>query len=410
MPPQFLTTPLLALCLWILGCASYGQTNLRQGYIITNLRDTVAGLINYKEGPGAYEAAQFKASTSESVVTYYPADIAGYGFVDDIFYESKTIIANDSTQKRTFLEVIVKGDLQLYKSHKTYWVQKGDTEVRALKDEYKPVIVNQINRLQRTNQHIALLNTLMSDCSALRTRVQNVTLSERSLADLVARYNRCKGQVPVVYKSSKSWVKAAVVLMAGVNNSKFTFESSYSPCDHIVGTYEPDRSFTGGVFADFFTPRLSERFGLRLGIQYLDTRYYSYYYRETQYQTYRDYSTLQLKQLKVPLGIRYNPPWRILKPYSGFGLSYTSHLSSDWKWREEIETSTELTINDRKPPKLKNNQVGLWGNVGLMARINNTFQGYVEVRYERTNGPALPWTDISSSITNFQLAIGVSVQ
>src|SRR5688572_22358710 len=101
----------IAICLSELG---FAQTDFRKGFVITLQRDTISGLVNYREGANAHEICEFKKLENLNATSYRPDEIFGYGFLDDKFFESRKVQEENKSPRVAFVEVLVKGMVSLY--------------------------------------------------------------------------------------------------------------------------------------------------------------------------------------------------------------------------------------------------------------------------------------------------------
>lgn len=90
------------------------QTNFKQGYIITNDKDTIMGLIDFRTKLMNAQVCKFKEEGKDEIKTYHPGDIFGYRFSDEgKFYVSRNIELDGKTQT-VFLEFLLQGIMNLY--------------------------------------------------------------------------------------------------------------------------------------------------------------------------------------------------------------------------------------------------------------------------------------------------------
>jgi hypothetical protein len=135
---------------------SFSQTDFRKGYIITHARDTLFGLVDYREGDKAHKACDFKESKDQNAITYEPSKIVGYGFVNDKYLESREISMPGQQPKPVFLEAIVRGLISLYKFEKVFFIEGNASGLQQLVNESKEVIVDGKKVLKKTNQHVII--------------------------------------------------------------------------------------------------------------------------------------------------------------------------------------------------------------------------------------------------------------
>ncbi|MCZ8216106.1 MAG: outer membrane beta-barrel protein, partial [Cyclobacteriaceae bacterium] len=196
----------------------------------------------------------------------------------------------------------------------------------------------------------------------------------------------------------------------GLNVAQLEFETEPF-YQHLTGNFEVSRSPVVGVSFDILSPRLSERFSFHGDLLYVTSKYYSYTSYYDLYYNEINYVTIELEQLKVPIGFRYAFPKRAFSPYLNAGISSTIHLSSNSNWVQEVESiGGVVNIYEKEALTMRNNQFGLWGGFGIVKSIHNKFNAFFELRYEQTDG-ILPFSfglqEYSSQISNFQILIGV---
>ena len=387
---------------------SFSQTDYRKGYVITNARDTLFGLVDYRVGVKAYKSCDLKSSKAQNTITYEPSNIIGYGFENDKFFQSKEVLIKDQPSRVVFFEVIVRGLVSLYKFEDTYFIEKDNNGHQQLINETKEVFVDGKIILKNTNQHIGTINMLLFDCAEIRAKVQRIRLSEKALTKLIEDYNRCKGESSVTFKAKKPWTKAMIGLAGGVNISQLNFHTGY---EHLAGNFEVSKSPMIGVSLVILSPRRNERISYQGDVLYLTSKYYNYTLYNSTFYVERNYVTIELQQLKIPIGIRYTFQQREFTPYLNAGISSTIHLSSNSKWVHEVESNSVVNTNENEALVIKNAQFGLWGGCGLLKSINSKLSAFIELRYEKTDGISKnsfdTHSDLQSKISNFQIIIGI---
>lgn len=386
---------------------SYSQSDFRKGFVITTANDTLRGLVDYREGSKPYQSCSYRKTADHEIIDYGPKDLIGYGFYEDKYFQSRFIHQKGLPGQDGFMEVLVRGLVSLYKYEDFYFAEKrGDSLIQLLNE--KEVTMMQGKRvLKESNQYIGILNILMFDCREMQARIQKLRLDERNLTHLVVDYNKCRSESIIVYKARKPWVKAMAGIAGGINISQLSY---------LGGAVDADRTFEvlGSPILGFtFTvssPRLSERFSFESDLFYLNSTYYDYEISTSATATGRDYITIEIKQLKVPLGVKFTFPERRYTPYLMGGLSTTVHLESSSSWTREVESYNVVSTYFSESVPINSNQVGLWGGIGLSRIITPRIDGVVELRYEQTDGVtpiALRSVGLNSTVKNFQLLIGI---
>jgi len=384
---------------------SFSQTDYRKGYVITNARDTLVGLVDFREGAKAYKYCDYKSSKTQNAVSYEPTDIIGYGFENDKIFQSKEITIKDQSPKVVFLEVIVRGLVSLYKFENTFFIEKNNTGLQQLPIEIKEILVAGKRVRTNTNKHVRTLNMLLFDCAELREKVQKAKLNENALSNLIEDYNRCKGELSITFKAKKPWTKAILGVTGGVNVSRLNFDA-FPGYEHLAGVFEISKSPIIGISFDFLSPRLSERISFHGDVLYLSSKYYNNSLFNTP-TIIRNYVTIELQQLKVPIGIRYTFPKRNFTPYFKIGISSTIHLNSSSNWIQEVELNNVVDTYINDAPAITENQLGLfWGGFGILKSIHSKINAFAELRYEQTKGISQRTIE-QYRISNFQILIGI---
>jgi hypothetical protein len=321
---------------------SFAQNDFREGYIISNAGDTSLGFIDYTQAGQRYRVCHFKKNNDQNVVAYEPSQIAAFGFVDNIFFESKEVKVENQEQRRVFAEVKVKGFVSLFRYDFEYYVEKNNGGLQRLSNENQTIYVNGKTMTHRSNQHVSVLSPLLFDCVELRQRVQHVSLTEKQLIKLVEEYNKCTSNTFVTYEASEPQVKVRVGIAGGINISNIKFSNADGNYDYLAGSFEGSSTLIIGLSLNAFAPGVSKRFSVQGELLYSKSNYENSASNGSGTKT--SYVTIDLQQLKIPLGLRYTFPEKKFTPYLNFGISSTFNLSSssplttNYKLANRIET------------------------------------------------------------------------
>lgn len=396
---------LLGLLL-LLSSLCYAQTDFRKGFIVRHEKDTVFGFAQFYDGAKAFSQCSFRRSSSDEPQTYEPDDLLGYGFVDGRHFISK-VVSVDGTKQAEFMEVLVAGHATLYRLRDTFWAEK-DSLVLLRNDEREFYKDNDHYR-KRSKEYIGTLSIIMSDCPKLNATIQKAELRASDLAKLIESYNRCQSGEVNVYNAKKPWIKLIVGLTGGLEWSSLSFDAqNYFDGDQVV-PYNNSAAPMIGVSLDVAAPRLSERFYFTTALLYASRQYL---FTGTTRNLTTNYVTIDLDELRIPLGIRYTFAPRIITPFLNGGISPTLHIKSSSGWTKELVSRDLVQIFDRGEVPIKSNQVGFWGGVGMLLRINEKLDASIEGRCELTNGVVdlLYKSDFTSNVTNVQLLVGIRIK
>ena len=405
-------TILILIILFASNCI-YSQ-DFRKGYIIKQDGDTVNGLINYRGGNSIYQYCQFKESENQSRIKYSAANIIGYGFLNDEYFESHKIVKEDQTSGFVFLEVIIKGRVSLYKYEKIFYIEKGDTSFYKISNETIKTSIDGQEMATSSVRYIGLLNLLLSDCVAIRSRISAISLSERSLTDLIEKYNECMNAPAIIYKASKPWLHTKIGISGGMISSRITLETGYNGFYHLTDTFEKSKSPVFCVSFDILSPRISERTSFHGDLILCKSNNYSFNQETVVSKTTKNYITIDMTQFKIPIGLRYTFPGRIFSAVLNVGFQSTFNLNPRSSWMQEIEYGyigvEKQDYSERL--QIRKAQFGLWGGAGIVVSMGNVLNAVFEFRAEKVDGistgPFLPTS--KSNVTGIQFVIGINTK
>ena len=180
---------------------------------------------------------------------------------------------------------------------------------------------------------------------------------------------------------------------------------------YVKTSFEPSKTPFFGISLEIFSPRINENTSFHSDLLIFKSKYSFYNKTENAYYTTRDYLTIELTQLKIPLGIKYTLPGRILTPFLSLGVSATIHLNNKSRWIEEVESHSIVETSHNEIFDIGKKQIGLWGGAGIMKSLNKNLNGFIEFRFEGTDGIAMDPSGASyilkSNVTNIQFVIGI---
>jgi hypothetical protein len=375
---------IIALCL---AKSSFALNDFREGYIISNASDTIFGLVDYTEGRQMYRVCHFRKTDEQIVVTYEPGQIHAFGFNDNIFFESKEVKVENQEEQRVFAEVKVNGFVSLFRFDYEYYVEKNNGGLQRLSNEKQKIYVNGKAMMHHTNQHVSVLSMLLFDCVELRQRVQNISLSEKQLIKLVEDYNRCMGKTSITYRASEPPVKVRVGIAGGINISNIKFSNADGKNDYLNGSFDGSSTLIIGLSLDVFAPGVSKQFSIHGEVLYTKSNYESINSSTGNSGPKTSHLTIDLEQLKIPLGLRYTFLEKRITPYMNLGMSSTFNLSSSSPLITNYQLANRIeTVFTKDALNTNSLQFGFWGGVGLSKSIHKKLNLFTEIRYEWTNG------------------------
>ena len=358
----------LLLLLIIVG-SSYGQNDFRSGFVITLDNDTIHGQVKYRSNSKNYESCIFKGEKGE--VEYYPNQILGFGYNNDKFFSSQII-------ERFFVEVLVIGEISLYKSRDKYHIKK-DTSFFDIKSITEEVKIDGKIGTKETSRWRGILTYLISDCLRNPSRLtSNIKLNEKSLTRLIVKYNKCTATELTEFKASKPWTKFDFGVALGVSRSEITTDGSgsFSYLDDSYSSIDPSI----GVLVAISSPRITEKIAFQGGLYFLKSSYSSLVELKGSSTQLHD-TFIDLTTLSIPLSLKYSFPEKKYGFYLQGGINYDYHLNTGTRLlSEQIKGNVVNTFPESSAFEVSDSQIGYWGGIGILKSYQK-FRGSVTIRY-----------------------------
>lgn len=352
----------------VITSSSFGQTDFRKGFIITHDNDTIDGLVEYRINAQNYRSCIFKGEQEER--EYYPTEIFGFGYYNDKFFSSQIV-------KGFFVEVLVLGEISLFKSQNKYHLKK-DTTVYDLESFTEEFEIDGKVVKRENNRWRGIISYLISDCiNNPNAVVSNLNLNEKSLTKLIVRYNKCKGIDFTEFKTSKPWIKFGYGAAVGISKSQLNLLKSSNPY-YIVprprpdDLYLPKLSYSSinpsiGVLLNIDFPRASERLAFQSELHFSKVSYESSMNTRTYF--YHDIY-IDLSTLSIPLSLKYSFFERKYGLYIQGGVNFDYHLIAKSKNLTRFDKGWDnITFLEGVPYIISKEQIGFWGGLGIYRSI-----------------------------------------
>lgn len=391
--PRILITILGSCFLFLQNVAAQ---DFREGYVIMNNNDSIAGLVGYSAGNKNLERCAFKAGRKSDIVYYSPEEIKSYGFFGDKRYITLQHSDDALPEGKIFVRVLAEGSLNLYRYGDLYLIRKNAITVLPTPEDER-IETEKGARLKEDKRYVGLLNIELADCSLTADKS---TYSEGDFTRLVNAYNKCKGQT-----TSRKYVRPLFKMnyqaFAGYVQSNMTMDL-YDPV-----TFNPTHTIIGGLGFDLSSPRIFDRLFFSVQGWYVDATYQAYLEKK-QTGDLREDIIMDFTSIKVPIGFRYNFS-RNNTPYVKAGFS-TSFLLN-----ETIKTLTEregfngdvFTEESYEGYDIKPKAYGYWFSIGYDYKIQNNLRIFLEAQYENANGFIGTPIQNFSHVNNFNFLLGI---
>jgi hypothetical protein len=386
---------LISLIIGLSISETYAQGNFKKGYIITLKNDTIYGQIVKRATGNVYASCQF--SQADVLIEYLPQEIIGYGYLKGANFIS-------TVTESTFVEVLVSGDLSLYKSRSNFILKKDD-EVYSFKSANNEDQSFAGLGLKEDNRWRDIVANLVRDCIENSTSfVKTVKLNKSSLTKLVRQYNLCKDVNSIAFKGNRPLFKFNVGATIGIINSSIEISDPKLQYQYIGKSFSSlDPTF--GLVFDLALPRFNDHLIFQPEIHFTRTSYITLVELPNSFHD----TIIELSTVSIPLSIKYSVPVGRTYLFAQMGINSYINISKNARLLSEnvFKSTTQATIVRTLPDKtafeVKRIQLGFFGGVGIQKSFNKimasgTIRYYILGNLIKTDG-------LTSSGSQFSLNI-----
>jgi hypothetical protein len=385
------------------------QENYIKGSILLLNKDTLHGLIDYRDREQTPAKIRFKTSSGD-IKTFKPVEINAFSVGKDIVFLSKRLamdvsncyledlVSNASVRivsdTAVFVRLIVRGPLNLYymkdaKEKEHFWFQKGHDSIFEMRIARKIVKTPGVTivsdwSLAKLNIYQLFLPGIVSDCPAIAEKAKTTEFSMKDFERLALKYNECITGMKASPTSKVKKIRFTFGLVAGAStlNLKF-FGAKIITLTHV--TFPAVWTYTGGVALKIILPYLNGSW-----IIYNDIVYRPYHLSGT-YDTINIFSPgisshytcdFSMGYLKLNTMLRYQFPKWVVKPFINVGMSNSYALVNNNTYTKMTNTQPNPTYEEG--PAIESSKSY---EAGFICGIGACVKGMgLEVRYEWANG------------------------
>ncbi|GAB6012315.1 hypothetical protein [Viscerimonas tarda] len=254
----------LFLILFLFTASILHAQDFQTGYIITNNKDTIYGLIDFRSDKTNSEKCIFKSGETAAAQTYFPQDISGYRFTESGRYYVSHDIEIEDVEKKLFLEFMVEGMMNLYfyndGTNRYFFFEDKDGKITAITQ--KKTVIDDAKRIEKVdNQYRGILNYTFYDLPEVAKLAYHSDFNQASMIKIARKYHEetCEpGQECIVYeneKPDKTYMKYRISVYGGIRF--FNYQLSELPEFGDMKSTGPSL----GVRSTLFLPRISSSLG-----------------------------------------------------------------------------------------------------------------------------------------------------
>ncbi len=345
------------------------QKDFRPGYVITLQNDTLSGEVDYRTAGSKYESCLFRRNNQ--LITYDARQINGYGFWRDRYFAAGVV-------EGAFAEVLVRGELSLFKHGDGFFVRKSGGEVRKLESRETQMTIDGKVGMKKDLRWKGMIYYLISDCIGDPDRIKGLGLKEKGLTEIVVDYNKCRQTGFKAYKEAKPWTRLEVGAAFGWNRSEINVDRPDSR-PFLVRKYTSIDPFLGVVF-EISSPRITERVAFQPEIQFSKSDFSSLSSVGGQASRVYHDTFISLTTVSIPMAFRYSFSERrnSIRVFAGVNLDY--HLKSEALVVSELVSGSVVKTYENEPFEIYESQFGYWGGLSVMRSFKKVRTG-VGIRY-----------------------------
>lgn len=258
------------LFFWIINIhCLYAQEIYKEGYVITNEKDTLYGQIKFLGPEKNSEECHYIPKSSSKTFIYTPADVFGYKFENGSYYISKKFTI-DQVVYFQFVELLVDGITDLYRIYYNkniqYFLVKNDTTSIFINTQ-RAAIQNEENIKEENTQdklNKGKLKYLMQDYPLIFTKIDNLDYQEKSMVKIITDYHNgvCNDYECIDYTKRNIRPNIYLGILFGIKSSSIKFEGD----DHFYYLTEAgvqwNISMVYGISFGMNMPKTNERIAI----------------------------------------------------------------------------------------------------------------------------------------------------
>jgi len=363
-----------------------GQTDFRPGYVITNDKDTLHGLIDYRSDSRNSKKCDFKPEQNSTVQEFLPGSINGYRFTDGKFYVSKTI-TSDGLEMQLFLEFLVNGISDLYYytngTNSYYFIEKADGQLLELKIEQRQVNIDGEDFTYKSLKYIGLLKYAFADCQQIFPLINNVKLEDKSLIEITKKYHDyvCDGEKCIIYEKQLPAIMLKISPFISMNGTFMQFKDVqvYDAINFRLGSYP-----SIGLLLNTSLPKTNEKLSFQVSGEFGNCYFYGtgVNSRNNAFEEVNIHTSI----VKVNTGFKYTYPTGRFRPTLLIGGTVSKLLNIEGRRVEEIMKNSIIDTREFNDVPITNFLMGYRIDLGADCHISKSFIAFFNLGYDHSRG------------------------
>jgi len=384
---MFLRRSLYILFLFFLTSNNvFCQKIFRDGYLIKKNGDILNGLVEYAPKQNIPSVCIFKRFDIAVAITYTPGEIREFGYVNGNRYVAKSLDNKDN-----FYEVMVSGNITLYRKGSKFFLEKGQSGMIELNNG---LIEYSIDGEKHRFDDLPSFLKFITEGKA--GNIEEKLNPKKDLVPIIAEYCKASGSPYIVYNQvfSEKMLLSESFRSGGNRNSYgvFTGMNIYSliikpESEFYIPDPEPEISPTVGLTCERVISRRNDKLALRIDLLFLKQNFYSYSEYSIASYTYRDDAFFDFTGIKLPIMLQYSFTSGRLIPYVNAGISYLAFIQKNYLHIRETESySHDITTDEDSDMPFYFGEASAVCGAGLKIRIISNIKLNIQGRIEIGRG------------------------
>jgi hypothetical protein len=354
----------LLFALYLFSISTFAQSNF-QPIQATKQDGTVLDGLGFYEVKNARAATNLVFRKNENLpIEYFSATELKMGKFENGRVIIPLSLPDTSIKEPVLVEQLITGRAFLYRYGNRFFISRFDRPVFELKQTFRQDPKNPSITLTE-KQYVGVLKLYLGkDCPSLESKIANTQFTEESITKTIIQYHECLSDSAKVNKKKLSWLRIEPILASRIGFGKMSLLKNYTLNDGGDHLYTP-LSFSGHLAFNFSFPRSNSKISLYAELWYLSQNFERTSNRQETYAMVNRESRFQLKELKMPLGLRYaknGDPFNVFAQ-GGFVLKHNLSIATSYRY-EQIGADFTRTSEEDYPSINPGITPGLWAGLG----------------------------------------------
>jgi hypothetical protein len=354
----------LFFALYLFSIFTFGQSKF-QPIQVTKQDGTVLEGLGFYQVKNAQAAVKLEFRKNENLpVEYFSAADLKLGQFDNGRVIIPLKLPDTLMQEPVLAEQLVTGRAYLYRYGDRFFISRFDRQLFELKQSYMQDPKNHVITLVKKQYQGVLKVYLLKDCPTLESSIDKTQFTEESLTKTLIEYHECMNDSASVNKEKLPWLHLEPALASRVGFGKMSLLKEYTFNGGGVHLYTP-LGFSGHLALNFSFPRSNSKISLHAEFWYLSQKFEGISTQQEQFALVNRENRFQLKELRMPLGLRYTKNGALFNVFvqGGFVLRHNLSISTYYRY-EQIGADFTRTTEEDYPLVRAGIMPGLWCGMG----------------------------------------------